>query len=88
MPENQYADFIHHYPGYDRTHNLDDLRRREYSRLDRLDHTYLDYTGGGLYADCQLRAHHDLLTSGVYGNPHSFNPTSLEATRLVESDRS
>jgi len=87
MPENHYAEFIHHFPGYDRTHNIDDLRSREYGRLDRLGTIYLDFTGGGLYADAQVRAHHDLLTSRVFGNPHSLNPTSLEATRLVESAR-
>jgi selenocysteine lyase/cysteine desulfurase len=87
MPNNHYAQFIYHYPGYDRTHTIDALREREYSRLDRLGHIYLDYTGGGLYADSQVRQHHELLTSHVFGNPHSLNPTSLAATELVESAR-
>lgn len=82
-----YADFVQQYPLYDKTHNLDELRDREYSRLDRLGQVYLDYTGGGLYADSQVRAHQELLTSSVFGNPHSSNPTSLAATRLVESAR-
>ncbi len=82
-----YADFVQHYPTYDRTHNLDDLREREYSRLDRLGQVYLDYTGAGLYADAQVRAHQDLLSGGVFGNPHSSNPTSHAATSLVESAR-
>jgi len=87
MPNNHYAQFIYHYPGYDRTHTIDALREREYIRLDRLGHIYLDYTGGGLYADSQVRQHHELLTSHVFGNPHSLNPTSLAATELVESAR-
>ena len=87
MSNNDYAQFIYHYPGYDRTHNIDDLREREYSRLDRLGQIYLDYTGGGLYADSQVRRHHDLLTGNIFGNPHSLNPTSLAATRLIESAR-
>jgi selenocysteine lyase/cysteine desulfurase len=82
-----YADFVQHYPSYDRTHDLDDLREREYSRLDRLGQVYVDYTGAGLYADAQVRAHLDLLGGGVFGNPHSSNPTSHAATSLVESAR-
>ncbi|MEW6093617.1 MAG: aminotransferase class V-fold PLP-dependent enzyme [Chloroflexota bacterium] len=82
-----YADFVQKYPAYDKTHNLDELREREYSRLDRLSQVYLDYTGGSLYADSQVQAHQDLLASSVFGNPHSSNPTSLAATRLIESAR-
>ncbi|MBN2388659.1 MAG: aminotransferase class V-fold PLP-dependent enzyme [Anaerolineales bacterium] len=82
-----YADLINAYPQYDRTHDIDELRQREYSRLDRQGHIYLDYTGGGLYADSQVRQHHDLLVDNVFGNPHSANPTSLAATRMVESAR-
>jgi selenocysteine lyase/cysteine desulfurase len=50
-------------------------------------HIYLDYTGGGLYADSQLRRHQKLLAEHVFGNPHSSNPTSLAATQLVEHAR-
>jgi molybdenum cofactor sulfurtransferase len=66
---------------------LDALRAGDYSRLDRLGHVYLDYTGGGLYAESQLRAHHELMTGQVFGNPHSHNPTSTAATGLVEEAR-
>jgi selenocysteine lyase/cysteine desulfurase len=82
-----YADFVQKYPTYDKTHNIDELRDREYSRLDRLGQVYLDYTGGGLYADSQVKAHQDLLAGNVFGNPHSSNPTSLAATQLIESAR-
>ena len=64
-----------------------ELRRTEFARLDRGGHVYLDYTGGGLYADSQLREHLQLLETGVYGNPHSINPTSAASTELVESAR-
>jgi molybdenum cofactor sulfurtransferase len=64
-----------------------ELRRTEFARLDRGGHVYLDYTGGGLYADSQLREHLQLLETGVYGNPHSINPTSAASTELVESVR-
>ncbi len=82
-----YSDFVHQYPAYDTTHNIDELREREYSRLDRLGHVYLDYTGGGLYADAQIRRHQELLASNIFGNPHSSNPTSLASTQLIESAR-
>lgn len=75
-------------PEYEMTRHLDDLRASEYSRLDRLGHVYLDYTGGGLYAEAQVRAHLDLLMNNVFGNPHSSNPTSEASTHLMEQARS
>ena len=66
---------------------FDSMRKTDYSRLDRLGHVYLDYTGGGLYAESQLRRHHELLAGGVLGNPHSHNPTSLASTALVDGAR-
>ncbi len=66
---------------------LEELRRTEYARLDAAGHVYLDYTGGGLYAQSQLREHMRLLESGVFGNPHSVNPTSAASTELVERAR-
>jgi molybdenum cofactor sulfurtransferase len=82
-----YQDFLAKYPSYESTDAIDELRAREYARLDRGEHIYLDYTGGGLYAEGQLRAHHRLLAEHVFGNPHSLNPTSLFATEQVESAR-
>lgn len=75
------------YPAYASTHTLDDLRATDYARLDRQGHVYLDYTGGGLYAQSQLQEHMSLLSEGVYGNPHSQNYTSLAMTHLVERAR-
>ncbi len=63
------------------------LREEEFSRLDRLGHAYLDYTGSGLYAESHVRAHAEMLLGGVLGNPHSQSPTSLLSTRLVEESR-
>ena len=79
--------FRRQYPDYDATAVLDELRASDYARLDEQQHTYLDYTGGGLYATSQLRQHLDLLSEGIFGNPHSTNPSSLASTRLVESAR-
>ena len=58
--ESALADFLRTYPDYSSTHLVDDLRKREYSRLDEQGHIYLDYTGGGLYADSQIRQHADV----------------------------
>ncbi len=81
------ADFRRRYPEFTATSALDDLRRAQYARLDRAGHIYLDYTGGGLYADAQVQAHLALLAEHTYGNPHSSNPTSLAMTGLVDQAR-
>ena len=82
-----FVTFLKAYPAYPATHIIDELRASEYARLDVGGHIYLDYTGGGLYADSQLRRHTQLLTEHVFGNPHSGNPTSLAATQLVDHAR-
>lgn len=79
--------FLRAFPEYRETESLDRLRNRDFARLDRHDHVYLDYTGGGLYADSQIVQHMELLQSSVLGNPHSTNPTSMSATDRVECCR-
>ncbi|OJD22395.1 hypothetical protein ACJ73_06258 [Blastomyces percursus] len=74
-------------PTFNDTSKIDRLRAAEYSTLDKEGHIYLDYTGGGLYADSQLRAHHELLACNIFGNPHSLNPTSSAITELDEQAR-
>jgi selenocysteine lyase/cysteine desulfurase len=81
------AAFRRRYPAYGATAHLDELRRTEYARLDTQGQTYLDYTGGGLYAESQVRAHETLLRDQVLGNPHSINPTSAASTELAEGAR-
>jgi len=83
----QYHEFLKAFPSYAGTAALDDLRSREYARLDATQQVYLDYTGGGLYAESQLRQHHQLLSDHVFGNPHSHNPTSQAMTNLVDQAR-
>ncbi|MGH3797809.1 MAG: aminotransferase class V-fold PLP-dependent enzyme [Pseudonocardiaceae bacterium] len=82
------ADFLARYPEYATTTWLDQLRETEYAYLDELNHDYLDYTGAGLAALAQYRAHYARLARGCFGNPHSENPTSLATTALVDSARS
>jgi selenocysteine lyase/cysteine desulfurase len=66
---------------------FDELRRREFARLDRAKQVYLDYTGGALYAESQVRDHAAVLAGGVFGNPHSYSPSSIAATESVERAR-
>lgn len=63
------------------------LRAVEYGLLDRQGHIYLDYTGGNLIPVSLIRRHHELLENNVLGNPHSTNPTSQLAGRLVDEAR-
>jgi len=82
-----YQEFLEAYPAFKETHRLDDLRASEYRRLDDQGHLYLDYTGGSLYGDGQVRQHMEILRQGVFGNPHSSNPTSKAMTQLDEHAR-
>jgi molybdenum cofactor sulfurtransferase len=81
------AAFLAAHPEYEATRGLDELRAREFTRLDDLGQVYLDYTGSGLYSATQVRRHAEMLLAGVFGNPHSSNPTSLASTELVEGAR-
>ncbi|MET7879648.1 aminotransferase class V-fold PLP-dependent enzyme [Micromonospora profundi] len=73
--------------GYADTARIDDLRATEYRHLDQGGRVYLDYTGAGVAAQAQVRAHHDRLLAGLYSNPHSENPTSVASGATVESAR-
>ncbi len=85
--EAAYKDFISRYPNCVTTAALDELRAAEYRRLDEQDQVYLDYTGGSLYSEAQLQQHLAMLRSGVFGNPHSTNPTSTAMTGHIERTR-
>jgi selenocysteine lyase/cysteine desulfurase len=66
---------------------FEELRWREFSRLERQRHAYLDYTGSALYADSQLRAHQELLASSLFGNPHSDSTPSRASTATIDAAR-
>lgn len=66
---------------------FEELRAKEFGRLDEHGYVYLDYTGSALYAESHLREHEAFLERNVLGNPHSENPASAAATRIVESTR-
>jgi selenocysteine lyase/cysteine desulfurase len=85
--EDAFAGFLSAWPEYESTRSLDDLRARDYARLDQLGEVYLDYTGAGLYGSSQVREHVNLLESHVFGNPHSRNPASAQMSKWVERGR-
>jgi selenocysteine lyase/cysteine desulfurase len=84
--DEAFEEFLASSPGYPAP-RLDTLRAREFSRLDRAGHTYLDYTGSGLYAESLVRRHAERLLDGVFGNPHSMSPASRASTDAIESSR-
>ena len=85
--KEQFNKFLKAYPTYKTTEKIDILRANDYSRLDRLEQIYLDYTGSGLYAESQVSKHKELLLNSILGNPHSTNPASIAATSLVANAR-
>jgi selenocysteine lyase/cysteine desulfurase len=85
--DRAFEQFRRAYPAYTLTRALDRLRATEYARLDRQGHVYLDYTGGSLYAESQLREHLALLNEHVFGNPHAKSLTSMAMTDLAEHAR-
>lgn len=82
-----FQEFLKANPEFESTTVSNDLRRTDYGRLDRLGQVFLDYTGGGLYADSQIKQISDLLEDGIFGNPHSDSPASSSTTALVEETR-
>jgi selenocysteine lyase/cysteine desulfurase len=66
---------------------FNNLRLREYDNLDQTGQVYLDYTGGNLYPNSIIDKHFSYLKSGVYGNPHSTNPSSQQSTIHVDAAR-
>lgn len=82
-----FAEFLERHPGYGPPERVAALRAGEYGRLDAAGEAYLDYTGGSLYAESQLRRHHAFLSGGVFGNPHSANRASAAMTGHVERAR-
>jgi selenocysteine lyase/cysteine desulfurase len=87
MMTKELETFLEKYPAYKNTESIDAIRKKDYARLDAGEHVYFDYTGGGIYAESQIEKHQKILRENVFGNPHSSNPTSLAATKLVEGTR-
>lgn len=67
---------------------FNELRKREYSSLDKNGHIYLDYGRGGLYAKTQIDQHRNLLVDNVFTNPHlSNNQASKQTLTEIEETR-
>jgi selenocysteine lyase/cysteine desulfurase len=81
------AHFVQTCPAFAQTGAVDLLRAREFRRVDESRSVYLDYTGGALYAEAQVRRHMELLLHDVLGNPHSSSPASKRATELTDETR-
>lgn len=81
------ARFLAEYPDFVASEALEARLADDYGRLRASGQIYLDYTGAGLAAASQVRAHAELLTTTVLGNPHSGSPTSMATTALVERTR-
>lgn len=79
-----YPKFLRAFPKYD-AEAIDNLRASEFSRLG--DQVYLDYTGGSLHGQTQLKEIQEYMSHGLHGNPHSVNPSSERSTAAVESAR-
>ncbi|KAF8309410.1 PLP-dependent transferase [Clavulina sp. PMI_390] len=91
IPSNESAKaasqrFVTAHPTYLQTSAIDDLRRREFTRLDKSG-VYLDYTGAGLYPESLIREHTDLLLGNVFGNPHSASPSSVLSSKYAHAAR-
>ncbi len=66
---------------------FENLRHTEYANLEESGQIYLDFTGGNLYPKSIVEKHFKYLLSGVYGNPHSTNPSSQQSTIHVDEAR-
>ena len=66
---------------------FNNLRKKEYARLDQQGNVYLDYTGGNLYPQSLPDMHYSYLQKNIYGNPHSANPASLLSEKMISEAR-
>ena len=66
---------------------FDDLRAREFARLDEHNLAYLDYAAAGLYGASQARQYAEQLQSGIFGNPHSQHGPSQASERALARAR-
>ncbi len=66
---------------------LEQIQKTEFTRLHDGGHIYVDYTGGGQCPESVLKQYYELVKKTAFGNPHSYNPTSLNTTKLVNEAR-
>ncbi|KAF8307795.1 PLP-dependent transferase [Clavulina sp. PMI_390] len=78
--------FVASHPTYLETSPIDELRRREFKRLEG-GGVYVDYTGAGLYPESLVHDHAKILATNVFGNPHSASPSSMLSSTYVHAAR-
>ncbi|KAF7983019.1 hypothetical protein HWV62_24656 [Athelia sp. TMB] len=83
-----YKAFLNAFPEYALTGILDTLRRSDFSRLDRIGETYVDYMGGSVYPESLVRDHTEFLNNSVLGNTHSVNNSSRLSSTCAHDARS
>ena len=66
---------------------FEELRAREFARLDRAGVAYLDFTGSALYPQHLVAEHAAYLRDAVLGNPHSEHGPSRASTAAVDAAR-
>ncbi|TFK44965.1 PLP-dependent transferase [Crucibulum laeve] len=83
-----YESFLAKYPEYRLTWILDTLRRTDFTRLERMGETYVDYMGGSLYPESLVRVHSDFLSHNILGNTHSVSNSSKLSLQYANEARS
>jgi len=66
---------------------IEQVRAREFSRLDETGTAYLDYTGAALYPASLVCRDAERLATNVFGNPHSESAASRASTEALENAR-
>jgi selenocysteine lyase/cysteine desulfurase len=66
---------------------FEDLRAREFARLDRAGVAYLDFAASGQHAASQAIAYANFLADGVFGNPHSEHQPSRDSSAAIAAAR-
>lgn len=72
-----------HYEGYNS--EIEELSITQVARY--MNHTYLDYTGSGLYQESQLEGFFEDLKLHRYGNAHSKNPSAQSTDKKLTESR-
>ncbi|KAF5318353.1 hypothetical protein D9611_014230 [Ephemerocybe angulata] len=82
-----WSKFLQQYPEYSLTSKLDDLRKTDFTRLDKSGETYVDYMGGSLYPESIVERHTSFLKEAVLGNTHSINNSSRASSKHADEAR-
>lgn len=85
--DQDFQAFIHANQAYLKTLHIDRLREKAFTRLEKADHTYLDYTGASLYSEVLVERSAARLRDLILANPHSHSEASVKASNLVETAR-